>query len=419
MVFNRADILIPNKHADRSKWAVIACDQYTSEPEYWEKAKTLAGHAPSALHVIIPEVYLEDKDVDKRIEKVKQTMNAYLSQGLMDELKQSVIYVERTQPNGKVRRGIVGMVDLEEYSYAKDSQSLIRATEGTVLERIPPRVRVREHAALELPHVMLLIDDESKTVIDWLGSKVESSQKVYDFELMLGGGHIKGFQLSDKQVEDVFRGLEKLADNPSFNQKYGIKNKATLLFCVGDGNHSLATAKACWEKVKKTLTAEEAKTHPARFALAEVVNVHSEALEFEPIHRLLFEVKPEHVLEQLKSYYSTAESGNGQTVRYVYAGKNGQLTIQNPKSNLTVGSLQMFIDDYLKKFGGKVDYIHGDGSTVKLAQKAGCIGFLLPNMDKCDLFKSVILDGVLPRKTFSMGHSDDKRFYLEARKIVR
>ena len=310
------------------------------------------------------------------------------------------------------------MVDLEDYSYEKGSQSLIRATEGTVLERIPPRVRVRENAKLELPHVMLLIDDEKKEIIEGLTDKVTSDDVVYDFDLMQNGGHIKGYKIPENLVEGVFAGLEELADKDNFEAKYNVHGKGVLLFSVGDGNHSLATAKACYENLKKVLPKEEYENHPARYALVEVVNLHSDALEFEPIHRVVFDVEPAKMIEEFEKYYDVSRTeGEGQRVEYVYEGKSEVLYIKNPKSNLAVGSLQMFIDEYIKNHGGKVDYIHGDDVTRELGSKPGNIGFLLPNMKKTDLFKTVILDGALPRKTFSMGHSYDKRYYLEARKI--
>ena len=307
---------------------------------------------------------------------------------------------------------------MEDYSYEKGSQSLIRATEGTVLERIPPRVRVRENAKLELPHVMLLIDDEKKEIIEGLSNKVSDEDIVYDFKLMQNGGHVKGYKIPDNLVQNVFDGLEKLADKDNFETRYNVKDKGVLLFSVGDGNHSLATAKACYENLKKTLPKEEYENHPARYALVEVVNLHSDALQFEPIHRVVFGVEPEKMIQELEKYYEISRTPcEGQKIEYVYKDKEETLYIKNPKSNLAVGSLQMFIDEYIKQHGGKVDYIHGDDVTKDLGRKEGNIGFLLPNVDKNDLFKTVILDGALPRKTFSMGHSYDKRYYLEARRI--
>lgn len=414
--FSKADILVPEK-TDMTKWAVIACDQYTSEPEYWEDVTKIVGENPSTLKITLPEIYLEESNVTERIELVNKEMNNLINSNFFKVLSDSLIYMERTQADGRVRKGLIGKVDLEDYSFAKDSQSLIRATEGTVLERIPPRVRVRENAPLELPHIMLLIDDDKKQIIEQLADKVSEQEKIYDFDLMKNGGHIKGYKLNEELAEKVFEGIEKLADKEAFEQKYGVKDKSVLIFSVGDGNHSLATAKTCYENLKKTLPKEEYENHPARYALVEVVNLHSEALDFEPIHRVVFGVNPEHMIEELKKFYETSEDGEGQKIEYIYKDKKGTLYIKNPKSNLAVGSLQIFIDEYLKNNGGKVDYIHDEEATEKLGGQEGNIGFLLPNMHKSELFKTVILDGALPRKTFSMGHSYDKRYYLEARKI--
>jgi hypothetical protein rflaF_21046 len=415
--FKKANILLP-KNTEMEKWAVVACDQYTSEPEYWKEVENIVGDAPSTLKITLPEIYLEQDNVQERIANINKEMDHLLSTDFFKTLDNSLIYLERTGADGKVRKGLIGMVDLEDYSYEKGSQSLIRATEGTVLERIPPRVRVRENASLELPHVMLLIDDEKKEIIEGLTDKVTSEDVVYDFDLMQNGGHVKGYKVPENLMDGIFKGLEELADKDNFEAKYNVKDKGVLLFSVGDGNHSLATAKACYENLKKTMSEEEAKNSLARYALVEVVNLHSDALEFEPIHRVVFGVEPAKMIEEFEKYYDVSRTpGEGQKVEYVYEGKNETLYIKNPKSNLAVGSLQMFIDTYIKEHGGKVDYIHGDDVTKELGSKPGNIGFLLPPMAKTELFKTVILDGALPRKTFSMGHSYDKRYYLEARKI--
>lgn len=415
--FKKANILLP-KNTEMEKWAVVACDQYTSEPEYWKEVENIVGDAPSTLKITLPEIYLEQDNVQERISNINKEMDHLLSTDFFKTLDNSLIYLERTGADGKVRKGLIGMVDLEDYSYEKGSQSLIRATEGTVLERIPPRVRVRENASLELPHVMLLIDDEKKEIIEGLTDKVTSEDVVYDFDLMQNGGHVKGYKVPENLMDGIFKGLEELADKDNFEAKYNVKDKGVLLFSVGDGNHSLATAKACYENLKKTMSEEEAKNSLARYALVEVVNLHSDALAFEPIHRVVFGVEPAKMIEEFEKYYDVSRTpGEGQKVEYVYEGKNETLYIKNPKSNLAVGSLQMFIDTYIKEHGGKVDYIHGDDVTKELGSKPGNIGFLLPPMAKTELFKTVILDGALPRKTFSMGHSYDKRYYLEARKI--
>ena len=316
--FKRSNILLP-KNAEMEKWAVVACDQYTSEPEYWKEVENIVGDAPSTLKITLPEIYLEQDNVAERIANINKEMDHLLSTDFFKTLDNSLIYLERTGADGKVRKGLIGMVDLEDYSYEKGSQSLIRATEGTVLERIPPRVRVRENASLELPHVMLLIDDEKKEIIEGLTDKVTSEDVVYDFDLMQNGGHVKGYKVPENLMDGIFKGLEELADKDNFEAKYDVKDKGVLLFSVGDGNHSLATAKACYENLKKTMSEEEAKNSPARYALVEVVNLHSDALEFEPIHRVVFGVEPAKMIEEFEKYYDVSRTpGEGQKVEYVY-----------------------------------------------------------------------------------------------------
>ena len=297
--FKKANILLP-KNTEMEKWAVVACDQYTSEPEYWKEVENIVGDAPSTLKITLPEIYLEQDNVQERIANINKEMDHLLSTDFFKTLDNSLIYLERTDADGKVRKGLIGMVDLEDYSYEKGSQSLIRATEGTVLERIPPRVRVRENASLELPHVMLLIDDEKKEIIEGLTDKVTSEDVVYDFDLMQNGGHVKGYKVPENLMDGIFKGLEELADKDNFEAKYNVKDKGVLLFSVGDGNHSLATAKACYENLKKTMSEEEAKNSLARYALVEVVNLHSDALEFEPIHRVVFGVEPAKMIEEFE-----------------------------------------------------------------------------------------------------------------------
>jgi hypothetical protein len=310
-------------------------------------------------------------------------------------------------------------VDLEQYDYEPGSPAQIRATEGTVLSRIPPRVAVRKNAPIELPHVMLLADDPDRTVIEPLADGTGEMERVYDFDLMERGGHITGWKLTEDQMGRVAETLNALADPAAFNARYGTQDQPVLLFAVGDGNHSLATAKECYERQKKLTSPAQWESLPARFALVELVNLHDESLEFEPIHRVAFDVEPEHLLSALIAAYPGAHygTGEGHTLEYVYNGGEGCVTVPNPAAQLSVGTLQAFLDDYLKAHGGRVDYIHGEDVTRQLAVQPKCIGFLLPAMEKRQLFPTVIHDGVLPRKTFSMGEAHDKRFYLEARKI--
>ena len=414
--FKRANILFP-KNIDMTKWSVVACDQYTSEMDYWNEVEKIVGASPSTLRITLPEIFLEDSDVNERINKINDTMKEYLDEDLFYELKDSMIYLERTQADGRVREGLMGMVDLEDYSYEKGSQTLIRATEKTVIERIPPRLKVRENALLELPHIMILIDDEKKKIIEDLKNEVTDSDVVYDFDLMENGGHIKGYKLNNDSMTKVEEGLEALCDKEYFEKKYNVKDKGILLFAMGDGNHSLATAKANYENVKKTMTPDEYLNHPSRYALVELVNLHSEALEFEPIHRVIFDTDVNKLIEELYKYYDINEEGNGQYFELVTKDIDKKLYISNPKSNIAVGSIQMFLDEYLKDNKGKLDYIHGDETTKNMGMEENNVAILFEAMPKEELFRTVILDGALPRKTFSMGHSYDKRYYLEARKI--
>ncbi len=413
-IFKSADILIP-QGVDFTKWSVVACDQYTSEPSYWEDVRRIVGGSPSTLNIIYPEVYLGEENGEKRIESINETMRRYLDDGLFLEILDSLIYVERMQSDGRTRRGIIGALDLEEYDYTKGSQSKIRATEGTIVERIPPRKRVRLGAPLELPHIIMLIDDREKNIIEPLAEQKARFDKLYDFDLMKNSGHLAGYLVDDEVKRGILAKIDKLGDKDAFRKKYGVNDKGVLMFAAGDGNHSLATAKSCWDEIKKDLTEKERETHPARYALAEVMNIHDDALEFEPIQRVIFDTDPEKLLAALKSYYKTGDKG--QRIDYAYAGNEGSIYVENPSSNLPVGTLQNFLDKYLAENGGRIDYIHGNDVVKKLASEENTIGFMVDAMGKNELFETVIKDGSLPRKTFSMGEAADKRFYLEAKRI--
>ncbi len=417
-IFKPADILLP-QNADYKKWAVVACDQYSSQREYWDTVKEVVGDAPSTYNIIFPEAYLEDGDGDERIKNINANMEKYLAEGIFKEYKDTFILVERKQSNGKIRKGIIGMMDLEEYDYSKGSQSKIRATEGTIIERIPPRQKIRINAPLELPHILMLIDDREKSVIEPVSEAKDTLEKLYDFELMMDGGHIEGYKVTEELKEQILTCLDALADQSLFEEKYGVKNKGLLLYAAGDGNHSLATAKSCWDEIKKNLSDEEIKTHPARFALVELNNIHDDALEFEPIQRIIFNTDPQKLLDELRAYYpqSSCEDNGGQRIRHTYQGNEGTIYIKNSSSNLAVGTLQIFLDKYIAENGGELDYIHGDDVVKSLAQKENSIGFMVDAMEKNDLFTTVIMDGSLPRKTFSMGEAADKKFYLECKKI--
>ncbi len=391
-VFNKADILLPK--TDMSKWSVVACDQFTSQPEYWKETEKLAEGYPSSLNLVFPEAFLSEGAA--RIEKINSTMKEYLESGLFTEYKNSLIYIERTV-DGKCRKGLIGAVDLECYDFTKGAKSAIRATEGTVLERIPPRVEIRRDAPLELPHIMLLADDARCTIVEPLS--FADKTLLYDFELMQRGGHLKGWLLSEEAANSALEAIAALEKTCADG----------LLFAVGDGNHSLATAKTCWEEKKKTLSIEERENHPARFCLVELENIHSDALIFEPIHRVVFGCDAEKLLSELKE----AAGGEGHTVKYAYKGGEGELSLSSEKAKLAVGALQSFLDEK----GVEVDYIHGEDVCKELGMRDSNIGFILPKPDKGDLFASVIADGALPRKTFSMGEAHEKRYYAEAKMI--
>ena len=417
--FAPADILLP-QDCEYAKWSVVACDQYTSQPEYWQRVEEYVGSAPSALRLILPESCLDGPNVETDIMEINNTMTRYLREDRFRTLPASLIYVERRLDNLRLRRGLVGMVDLEQYDYEPGSSALVRATEGTVLSRIPPRVAVRKNAPLELPHIMLLADDPEKTVIEPLSARKDRMEQVYDFDLMERGGHIAGWKLDGESMALVASALRALADPAAFNAKYGTVDKPVMLFAVGDGNHSLATAKECYERQKKLTPPEHWDALPARYALCELVNLHDASLEFEPIHRVVFGVDPQALLADLLACYPGAFQGvgeEGHVLRYVHAGGVGAVTVPHPQAQLPAATLQNFLDQWLSGHRGRVDYIHGADVTRSLASQPGNIGFLLPAMGKEELFPTVIHDGVLPRKTFSMGEAQDKRFYLEARKI--
>ncbi|MBO5383652.1 MAG: DUF1015 domain-containing protein [Ruminococcus sp.] len=415
--FNSANILIP-KNTDMNKWTVVACDQYTSEPEYWDEVYKAVGDSPSALKLILPELYLEEPDVAQRIDRIHAEMKKYLSDDIFEEYTDAMIYVERIQSNGIVRAGIIGNIDLEEYSFEKGSTSQVRATEATVIERIPPRIKVRENAPLELPHIMILIDDEKNTVIEPLAECKSQMKKLYDFTLMQGGGSISGYLIDKKAQQNIIAALEVLGDKEKFNNKYNLTDTPVLLFAMGDGNHSLATAKTFYENLKKSNPDRDFSNHPARYALAEIVNLHSSALEFEAIHRIVKNVDIDKLISEMTEKLQLTDTPQEQSFIYYCGGQEKKVYIGKTSSNLAVGSLQSFLDEYLKNNGGEIDYIHGTDSVKKLADKHCGIGFILPDMNKNQLFPTVIKDGALPRKTFSMGHAADKRFYIESRLIT-
>lgn len=393
--FQSADILLPKQGLEQ--WAVIACDQFTSEPDYWAAAEAAVGNAPSTLRLILPELYLNDGR-EARIAAINRTMDEYLQNGVLQPYPDTMLYIERAISGG-IRRGILGVIDLEDYDYHKGSRTLIRATEETVLERIPPRVQIRKDARLELPHILLLVDDPGQTVIEPLQTKKSELEKAYDFDLMLGGGHIEGYFIDTAEKARIAGALQALVAG----------QQDPLLFAVGDGNHSLATAKACYE---------QNPTPQNRYALVEVVNIHDAALEFEPIYRVVFHVDPQQLLQALQAALGGMYAGtDAQEFTYYCGGQTGTLRLK-PTAKLPVGTLQAFLDDYCKAHpAAEIDYIHGKEAVKKLAAAPDTIGFLFSGMQKSELFPAIQADGSLPRKTFSMGRATDKRYYVECRKI--
>ena len=402
--FKPCDILLP-KQVDMKKWSVVACDQYTSQPEYWERVRAFIGDAPSTLHLMLPEVDLENAQP----EIIYNTMKDYMEKGMFCVLENSFVYLKRTLNDGTLRQGLIGALDLECYDFHKGATSLCRATEGTVEERLPPRIKIREKAPIEMPHIMVLIDDPELTVIEALEKNQQKFSKIYDFELMEMGGKVQGFAINENQAAPILDALFSLAEG----------QKDPLLFAMGDGNHSLATAKVCYENLKQKIGEEAAKNHPARYCLVELTNLHSPALQFEPIHRIVVNTNPDQLLTFLQE--NGLKEGNGfeQKIQVMRKGEATEWSFEKESSKLAVGSLQNLLDQYLSEHEGGVDYIHGEDVTKELSMEEGAIGFILPDVAKESLFPTVIKDGALPRKTFSMGHAHDKRFYLECRRIEK
>ena len=424
--------LLPKPSINYQKWAVIACDQYTSEPQYWHQVEDFVGDAPSTYHMILPEVFLGTSREEKRVENTQFVMSQYLQSGIFRQFN-DFIYVLRTV-NGRTRRGLMVCLDLEFYDYAKGSQTLIRATEETILERLPPRIRIREQAPLECPHILVLFDDPNDTVLGPLDEQLMFFNEIYDFDLMFGSGHLRGFALQGNQIqEQILSALFQLVEPEIFAEKYNLIPGTChpLLFAMGDGNHSLATAKAIWEKMKPTL----GMNHPTRYALVEIENVHDPALTFEPIHRLVFDLNKD-ILEEMRTFWGkrlsikTLDSIEAMTAivdgaeepwhQFGMVSPEGVklIEVRQPQDNLPVGTLQKFLDNFLGVSGAeKIDYVHGKEVLFEKGRLVGNAGFYVPAMDKSELFKTVIVDGALPRKTFSMGEAKEKRFYLESRRI--
>ncbi len=420
------NIMLPKEGADYSKWAIVACDQYTSDPSYWQKAEEIVADAPSTLRLMLPEFYLGHPDEEERIRKIRISMEEYVQSGTLRTLPKGCILVRRTA-EGRSRLGLVICVDLDAFDYTAGASSLIRSTEKTIVERIPPRLKIRKGAKLELPHILILIDDPDRTVIEPLENA--GGEVVYDTDLMLGGGHIKGTFLPEEKMNGALDAMSALFDKAE--KKYGT-GKA-MLMAMGDGNHSLATAKANWEEIKKTLTEAEREDHPARYALCEIENIHDEGIVFEPIHRVIFaqgKASGRQIIEETVQILKTqsrnafveekgTKAGEDQfAIPVICSDGEMVLLIDHPSSKIEVGALQNALDLLVKEKGYKIDYIHGEDSVRTLSAQEGNAGFLLPPMDKFLLFPAVASDGALPRKTFSMGEAVEKRYYIEARSLL-
>lgn len=422
--FTAADILLPAAGVPLDPWACIAVDQFTSQPEYWQRAEHLADGKPSTLHIVLPEAYLGTPQEAERLESIRRTMEEYRKSVLTRKVH-GYVYVERTQMDGTVRQGLVGAVDLDAYDYAKGSKPAIRPSESTVVERIPPRLKVRRGATLETPHVMMLADDADCTLIEPIGLMKNQLPPLYDGELMLGGGHLRGWAVEDPAlIARIDAALAALADPAAFARRWpAAKGQQPMVLAVGDGNHSLATAKAYWEELKPTLSEEQRRTHPARWCLAEVCNVHSPAIEIEPIHRVVFGVGAKELYAALDAWdqqQGSSTTMSDQRLRLADAHGESAVALANPPAPLTVGSVEAFLADFLPAHPGvTVDYIHGESTALALASDPAkpATAILLPDFAKADLFKGVVLGGVLPRKTFSMGHAEEKRYYIECRRI--
>ncbi len=427
------EILLPSK-IDLASWSVIACDQYTQDKEYWKKAEETASGKPSTLNLILPEVYLNSPDKPERIQKIRKTMKDYLESDVFAPAKKCMVYIERKTAFGRTRKGLVTQIDLETYEWKPFSKANIRATEATIVDRIPPRMEIRKGAPLELPHIMLLVDDKEKLLVEGAGNICKTKAPLYDGQLMNNGGSITGWEISsEKELAVVTEAVNKIAE------KNTAADGSVFLFAVGDGNHSLATAKAVWDEYKKELIAkgaseEELKNNPVRFALIEIVNLYDEGLTFEPIHRVIFNIDNKALIKTLaeKLGGTISEVADKETLEakvknswanfgfdYIEDGKQKYVLLETSIKELAVSRLQPEIDEFLKSApaDSEIDYIHGTEEVLKLGTEAKAVGILLPPIAKDSFFETINGRGPLPRKSFSMGEADEKRFYLECRKL--
>ncbi len=401
----KCEILLP-KVDDNQKWAVVSCDQFTSERKYWSKLKSFVDGTPSALNLIFPEVYLEDGDDENRIKQINATMETYLKDGVFSSLNDSFILVKRTTESGVSRLGLIVSVDLDDYSYQFPSDATIRSTEGVVLDRIPPRLKIRSNAPIELPHIMLLIDDRNKSIIEPLYQNHQQLDLLYDFDLNMNGGHLTGYRVDAEKVIKLFDNYQE-----GLSEMYG--KPTNFVFAVGDGNHSLATAKAHWDKIKGGLSAEERETHPARFALCEVENLHDDGIVFEPIHRFVFNAD----FEEFVNFAKQKLSGSA---KVLFFDVNNKLELNvNINSAKAIADIQEVVDEFNKTHkNAYVDYIHGIQHLTDIAKENRGVAIAMPKIGKTDLFAYVMENGPLCRKAFSMGEAEEKRYYFEAKKII-
>ena len=405
LFFTPTDILLPER-ADMHRWSVIACDQFTSDAAYWRAVQETVGDAPSTLRLMLPEFYLGKCDEAAATRAIQQTMHAYLDSGVFCTVPHSLVLVQRTLPSGAVRCGIVGALDLEAYDYAPDSVTPIRATEGTVGSRLPARVRIRAAAALEMPHIMVFYTDPEDAICR--EAETLAGDTLYDFDLMAGGGHICGRRIAGDAADRLAAALCATG--------VGTDGEHPMRFAIADGNHSLAAARQCWLEKKKTLSPEQAAVDPARYALVELVNLHSPAVTFEPIHRVLFETDAAHWLDAAEGALAAAD-GHGYAVTLLAGAQRRDILARGSSLGEAIAALDAFCASYMQAHGGRIDYIHGDDEAVDLAAGDGCCGILMPCMEKEELFTSVLRSGSFPKKSFSIGLGADKRYYLECRKL--
>lgn len=397
-IVTSTDILLPRTE-DMGAWSVIACDQFTSEPEYWAAAEARAAGKPSTLSLMLPEAWLHTARAEGADGRIADTMRRYLAEGVFQTVPDSFIYVERTLSDGRVRRGLVAALDLEQYDFTGTQRASVRSTEGTVEERLPPRVNIRRSAPLEMPHTLLLMDDRTDSVLSLAEKEKDTLEKVYDFDLMLGGGHIAGWRVSGETKAAVQSALDALDNAALQREKYGdAAENGKLTFAVGDGNHSLAAAKRFWEEKRETLPENEREADPARFALVEIENIHEPSLDFEPIHRVLFDTDTSAFAAE-------------------FTARRTEWEAEDKTLGERVAAAESFCRAYIAAHGGYIDYIHGDDTARSLGEKPNCAAVLLPPVEKSGLFLSVLKNGALPKKSFSMGNARDKRYYLECRKI--